>query len=733
MNRTASACQMNKWTSCMVCLCCACTLFSCTDFESQSAAKQKEAIESELSWNRFDAAENLLQKAQVQTRDSEKPYFEYNKAIISILSGHCDEAKVNLESLLDRYNESVTRRTSASKSSENNLFVARIRVALAMSILCPGKTYVSLDTADYENVLSHLYSAVSLGIDVRDIILYVTKEWYSECTEFIPESQKMASSYEHALPFEQDNVFNAVVCPEGVWVKFEARAHEKFDANIELTQLERKVWLDDSSRLPFSQVHFELYEAPVNGTDFGMPVSVFRQPLPKAPPAAEDYEKYNAEIRDVKLNKDGIYYAHLYTKNNGEAQLKIALKRAVDCEYIDDLTSYSADLKLNVIDMTSESQVEGLILCPARPDHFRFSLKPEQSAFFNIITRSNDVETLENFNIFIREGKNNFVDMRGVSTAMTTISKSKYMVFSVYPELMQVPQIKMHIPKVVLIHNGTMQEQTYEIKLSLEKNQSLLEYQVHLAKSSDCDSAPEVQEHKISLEDLELKEAVFMNPVWNCPGQTVNYIPELSPNTPLLRTLVDYHFFSNELIRPEDVSFNSYLMNKNDKDYLVELGQGGHSHWKPESLVKLFQLKKPVTSDIIFRSTVSDEKPGFSLLIVQMQQNEDNSEDSSDDSNKENSKEDNKQQRDDNQKQNVPNKSPDKPSESPATPKGPGTEAQGDDSTPDESAKGNHASKYDLRQQERDYIDALLDDIESGAYHVPLPGNVDPPASDKDW
>ena len=80
-------------------------------------------------------------------------------------------------------------------------------------------------------------------------------------------------------------------------------------------------------------------------------------------------------------------------------------------------------------------------------------------------------------------------------------------------------------------------------------------------------------------------------------------------------------------------------------------------------------------------------------------------------------------QKDNANKQNTPNKSPEKPSETPAAPKGPGTDTQGDESTPNENQPNGKASKLDLKEYEKDNIDALLDAIENGNFYVPLSGN----------
>ena len=178
--------------------------------------------------------------------------------------------------------------------------------------------------------------------------------------------------------------------------------------------------------------------------------------------------------------------------------------------------------------------------------------------------------------------------------------------------------------------------------------------------------------------------------------------------------------------------FESYMLTGDDsREYSVETGELREPHWMPESSVVSRVLQKPVTRSIHFKSENEMRFGVFEIMDAVLPEDEDSEDKNSEEKKEE--KEKKQEQGESKDKQDKPNKTPEKPSETAATPHGKGTDTEGDESTPDEHAKGNKASQYDSRQHEKDHIDALMDDMERGLYYVPLPGQLPEHRSGKDW
>ncbi|MBQ9394864.1 MAG: hypothetical protein IJU23_05035 [Proteobacteria bacterium] len=711
--------------------------------ESENIDSKINAMKQAVGSKDFQKAEQILDEAETGIFASDFHVLEYNRAVIRILSGKCSEASELLENVYKTYSEqhaieqSVLRGDASEnayseKEKQERAFLSRVHLAMALADLCPSQPSMPHDDASYREILVNLYTAHTLGLDVRSQIETVTRLWIPDCSTFIPEAQKAASSHENALELETIDAQDLVVCREGVWLRYHLRAHEVLTPSLELKPLTRTVWLDDSSRLPFAQFHADIHLASANGTVQNPPVLSYAQPIPTTIPDAEAYESIAIDLPDFVPKADGVYYVHLYTVDNGEANVYVTGTRRVDCRFIDDEATWTSNLRQKTVRLHANDHLERLTLCPTRPDKFSFTLEPGQEAFVSIHVLNAEDATphIPQLNFTVLDETERELNYFGKTTeeGMETDMETEAWFFQ-YRDSVPEEMLKAGSPFYVLVKNVTPQLHEYSLEIDNKREPKAAEYMIQMSASQPCSA--EDRTMPLKLKDIEKTKVVSLPPFWTCPGQTIYFAPETDID--ILRTKTNLVFMSNQTLSTSDVQLSSIMKVENDEhEYPVETGEKTDSYQTPEQFVLSSGLSKPMTRSTLIKESITDKTAGFSLLSVTLSDEDDQKKEDSSDS-KDDKKDDRKQQHDKTKKQDTPNKSPDKPSESPATPQGAGTDTSGEESQPDEKADGNKAAKYDPTQNDIDHIDALLDDIERGNFYVPLSGSEHDRITDKDW
>ncbi len=706
-------------------------VLGCGDGMFQAPDDSLRMLQADVSGEKYEHAAEVIENARFYAVKKDHPNLDYNAAIIDILSGNCGNGREKITKIIDaieiEQKQADTGRESGEISENKRVFLAQLHHAYAVSLLCPTNLKYSPSDRDLEASLRHLYLASSLGIDERQTIDHVLRQWIPTCGSFIPEWQKKAVNSEHALYMKSSHNTELTVCPEGVWLVFEARVHEQLFVNFELMPLERTVWPDESSLLPFSQFSIEILEAPKAGEGFGKPVQSYQQPIPETVPKDDDYQKIRVKLDAFDVKKTGIHYLHLYTKNYGEVRFDGDFSRSTDCRYIDDRVTYSAELELQKFNLGVHERITDLVLCPERPDVFTFKLDAGQSAMVSFRLKE-EVSDEHGFEIRLRTENGESIPEHALLQEKATQSERGYVRFKHRHDIEKSLGIVNHLLDHVIFQNTNETEMTYEVEL--QSHGETINYEISLAVSHPCSEKEKIRQINMNLENIATKGTVGVLPEWMCSGDIIEYHPVLSRETEVLNASVSSWVLGGEPLRQSDVYLEAYLKNEDDaQSYIVEKGRDREADWTPDEFISSHQLFKPITRNSIIQ--VRNERTGFSLINAELTDSDQDKDDSQKNQEDQKSSKENKKDKTDGN--DTQNNSPDKPSESPSTPNGPGTDGAGDESTPDENAEGTNASAYDSQSTEKDLIDALLDDIEMGQFYVPLSGQAAEEEQGKDW
>ena len=702
-------------------LCSACQMIFPDDPETRMAR-----LSEDVSAGDFDAAMAELEEAREYADGASQRHLDFNRSVLDILSGKCDRARLELDALI-KLNKALDNGKATENISEHAHFLAELHYAYGTALLCPVAMYEWAEEADFEQALSHFYIAESLGLDISGEIAKVISEWFPPCRSFISKEQLQATDADHALVAVAGQASDVVMCKEGVWFKFEAREHEILNAHLELMPLDRKVWLDESSSLPFVQFRADFHEAPTGEETFGPATVHYEYPLPVGEIPEEDWQQLSVDLPEYVVKTAGTHYVHYYTIHNGEARLYANFSRRVDCGKIDDTVTYSEDLKQIPVRLEAGMTYDELTLCAGRPDRFEIELESGQQGLFGMEVPAEDRDNVADAKLTIYDADGNVISEE--DGALCKNSECYRMIRHKTD-----PDIKdsYGTSSYVVLKNDTPEKRKYHLEIALGPNASSNEYSVVFEASVPCTGEAEAPEMTLELEELENKRYLTWQPRWLCPRQLRRYHPDIGKTAEVMRATVKVDYIGFGEVDERLMHFESYMLTGDDsREYSVETGELREPHWMPESSVVSRVLQKPVTRSIHFKSENEMRFGVFEIMDAVLPEDEDSEDKNSEEKKEE--KEKKQEQGESKDKQDKPNKTPEKPSETAATPHGKGTDTEGDESTPDEHAKGNKASQYDSRQHEKDHIDALMDDMERGLYYVPLPGQLPEHRSGKDW
>ena len=719
---------------------------SCQSPFFDSPEETLEKIQEDIDRQDYAAAREKLDLARIQAKQQSMDTIAYNAALISILSGDCKQAEELLTKILDNF-ETTDEREHANAypldaKAPGTLFHARVHQALGLALVCPTHPFASPSDEQFRKALQNDYTANTLGLDVRPEVTQIIQRWIPDCESFVPSWQKSADNPENALTIKDIRAPEFVVCPDGVWIRVDARKHEKVRASFYMTPLNRKVYIDDSQKLPFSRLHADILAAPSDEHAFDEPVQFFLQPLPTGLPTEADYAAASYDFPDYTFTKSGIYYYHLYTENNGEARVHFTYHRIADCEHIDDLISYTEDLSPKNVWLMNGKTLQDMTLCPERPDNFQFTLEAKQYALITINKHDESLfsDHAPHVEVFDSQKRNvptlsfeNIHSLRNQSVFIPFLRKQKT----------TGKAVDSRYPMIILVHNNAGGEETFQLRIRQNSEwESSLHYDISYASSIDCSQKQPARTIPIDLSFIMHSKYYILPPVWLCPNQNIYLQPILPDNQTLLRTTMISHIFSDIPLHDDDFHFSSLLrMEADNRDYPVENSRRDVSQWIPGEFSANYALYNPITADTSLKLATGSGFQGFANLVIQIEsqkqsdsddskpQEQDNAQkENSQDSPNENAKKD-KNKKDKDSAQGTP----DKPSHEKTDAMTSGNDGAGDRSTPSADANNRNAAQFDPRQLEKDYLDALLDDIERGYFYIPIPGNDAAQDGGKPW
>ena len=668
--------------------------------------RQRQRIEEALRHDDFETAGELLQDAFESAPKREQIILHINQAVIELRSGQCEAARRRMFELLHQ---------PQAKPHQS-----WIHYLIAKASLCEALPDNQPSETDYAMALEHFFLAESHGMDCRREINAVLARWFPSCESLQDDMSRSAGEAGTALDYDGVGHTMLTVCASAsVWIKFSARSNEIIYPSLLLRSLERRAWMDDSSRLPYSQVAMRLYGVTPSGLPSEVPLSKAVMLLPQFPPQDEDYRSGTLALPYFVVPEGQTqFFIEVSAANLGEARFHLSLQRRVDCRTLDDALTYDDDLAPLHVWLHPDASYRGLVLCPGRPDHFMFTVPALQSGGIVIRPDMSDAMAWEIWEETPRhEGMPEAFKEKEVRVFLPNRGEGS-------------PGEAEIAPTVIVVHNLEPVAKTYHLTLKSSRTDAAPSYHIDYVQSEPClpGAPPEgvmhFPMHVLGRQGGDNRsEIVAMG--WICKDASLRLEPDFSgsPAT-ITRADVIAHVLSHAELLSHDVMFESLLRADNalagmGGEFLAEVGRtSAHAWWEGRGAVSKI-VSRPMTAMSALRLGVRRHE-GFYLLMLRAQSSgEDRREDNQEESdNRDGEDEDDSRGKDDPAQEADQN--PQDPSESPAAPKGPGTDTQGQDSTPDESASNHGASKFDPDAFERDRVEEMLDAIERG--DNPLPG-----------
>ena len=720
-------------------MCLALCICGCEDSWFTPQQTLQSDIQQAIDQKQFRKAAGILHKAQKLAKSDSRDAIEYNTAILEIQTGNCESALHRLETLLSSHTQNqptpeISSALDFTQPVQDNQFVAHLHQALSITMRCPASPQKPSIQQSIES-LEHMYQAYYNGMDTRDQISRMLYDLEPACDFFIPEDQgdshhSAETAIDIAVPSEEPNS-SYVLCPSGLWFKTHLRAHESFSGHVEMNRLERTLTLDDSASLPYAQFHIDIYEPTEDAASLPSPVTSFVQPLPDSIPVPDNYQTLRLNLPGFTAEKTGAYYIHIYPSHLGEARLQFHIKNTANCDKIDDNATYTNDLRPIIHPLNASPEPQHFLLCPSRPDTFVIETAASSYSLVGFVS-SQPEAPVENVHLQIKDDRGQQLQRIDSDEGKLPGDQSAYMI--IRPHRSNSPGTDdAPAPVYLLLHNAGTTPVKYRLTIGDDTLSDPIPYDLFRADSDPCLPKDPLPTIPVNLDEIQTQKRIQLAPAWICPDDELNYRPVFSSKTPTLRVHTNAHFLSPDMLHKEDAVLQAFMqLPGDDRTYLVENGAPADSPWGNLANLISAVLQKPFTADSRIRISTSKAASGFAIVGFSMpddkQQDDKNDESNPDDKQDKQNKKEDKSKGKDNE-----NQSPDKPSETKATPKGPGSDGQGDEFTPDPNSTGNKASKYDPAAYERAHIDALLDAIEQGDYYVPLSGEGDSQTTDKDW
>lgn len=296
------------------------TLHACQAELPFEDADTRLKIEQLMMQKKFAEAREELEHAEKTTALPYKTRMDVNSAMIDISEGAFDAASKRLSDLL---NAPPTPTDSyAQTPSEDLKWIHYLKGIADMALY---KRHNIRDDEKLWAALKHLYLADDLGLPCRAQIGKMLEDNLMRCSDFQPEEDRLATSPAGALPLQDKR--KTTVCPHhSVWLKFETLPHTVITPTVIFNALERSLWPDESSRLPFSNARIRIYPSDELNRPLDTPILDYELPLAQTPPASEDYRQIRPELETwTAQSGESPYYIELSTKRNGEAVVELSI------------------------------------------------------------------------------------------------------------------------------------------------------------------------------------------------------------------------------------------------------------------------------------------------------------------------------------------------------------------------------------------------------------------------
>lgn len=735
---------------------------SCHESVFPSDEAQFERFERAIDKKNFSTAMRLLDDAALNAKSqSDEQIVEYNKAIIEILSGKCDDAVTRMKSIIENAAEqrstTFPRFPTPDDKISHDIHLGA-HYLIATGLLCPTRPFPAPSKEKIEEAIQHLIHLIQYGEDHRNLLNFAYAMLFRPCQTFISADEPKNNAYESALSLAGTHgiVKEFTLCPHmNRWFSFQARQHEFLSLFLKLRAIERTFRIDDSSRLPYAHIQVVLYKAPAPGEKLGDPLATYEMPAPPEPPSpdAPIFLRHQIEIPPIEASETGTYLVQFRTKDNGEARITPVFTKKVNCAYSDDDSTYTQDFVQIPVKLKQGGSLTMQVICPSRPDLYQISLAPRQSVIVSL--RSTDPKLVEDaIAIAVKDGfgrsyaANQPADRdasesnREDSSTNPHDSEGKIRRFAVFKGIFRRSlSFEEHFYTLhILIENDLDTTNTIYLTLSSKDKFHGIRHSITMNASLPCGKshAPRIVERTLPLDKLNRDEVYFAPPEWLCPNDIVRYTPTLPAGDALFNSTLTTSLIGRNEIPKNDFNFTAYLtLPPENKPFISETSTLQlSSDWHGPHDLFDYILQKPMMPHTIIELETQAHAKGFAFMTITPTSSGKDRENE----NQKQDKNDEKQQNDPNKRDknpskddNAPTPNPEKPSQTPQTPQGQGDDTEGNESTPTPDADPGNAHQFDPNQSERDYVDALLDSIEQGQLEMPIQGQTHEKLPKKDW
>lgn len=729
----------------------ACCAAACGNPAFQSEETQFENFESAVRRNDYDAAMRVLDDAQPHAKtEDDVQIIEYNKAVTEIFAGKCGDAVKRMKAMLeDEKSRHVTEYSQTPllyDKMPHDIHMGAHHI-IAVGLLCPMRPFPAPSQADFEEAVYHLTHIVQNGGDMRNLLSLAYMKRFEPCKSFVSPNEPKNYSYETAFSIIGLHGVTGefTLCPgSGRWFRFYVRQHEIISLFLKLRALSRTFWIDDSSRLPYARIHVDVYKVPDAGAPLGKPIDSYAAPIPDELPSPNDFIflRQQLDTPSMEVPETGEYLVHFYTEDNGEARITPVFNHWFNCEYIDDLKSYTKDFVQIPMTLTPDQTLFEQHLCPTRPDLYKVELEPKQTAIVSL--RSTDPTLLDDpLSIRITDSRGRAfkaISAENGSSLPDDAHHSPH--FEIFKGKFQKSRIfdEYYYTVHLLVENDLAVDDTLSVSIESKGNSRGLKHDIAMRKSVVCDKGhkPQTIELPMPLDTLNHDDMLFLTPQWLCPGDVARYKPTLPADESSYKATVYANVISENPTGDGDFEFSAHVILPPDSQaFISETSvQTPSAYWQAPHDMLDFNLLKPLLPNTRISLQMRGQNQGFVLTAVapQTPKNKQDDQENSQENQEDRQQDPNKRDKNPSKDENTPTPDPEKPSDTPATPQGQGTETEGNESTPkpEDYSEGN-AHRFDPNQVERDYVDALLDAIEQGQLEMPIQGQTHEKLPQKDW
>ncbi|MFA5625544.1 MAG: VWA domain-containing protein [Bradymonadales bacterium] len=659
------------------------SLFSCQSPSlSLGDADEFTDLEQLIAAKDYTAARALLEDRAAQAANDEiAAILSINLAMLDIAQSRCVAALELLSSAL-------------SVEALNEAVQASAYYNMARALKCMARSDEERAAFFYSEAIKHLQKARDLGMAVNNEINQIFILQYPPCDDFQNEEDLVGNHIENAVELQITGKKTGTLCARSpIYYKISSLSAEELRVKLSLTPLERKIWLDQSSQLAYSEIALSLLD---NDQTLATAELVEHDEQNGSMTLALKYD-----LSDYGSQRP--LYLLLSAENYGEAKYSLELETTLKCSELDDAREPNDNFEEATPLFASQ---ERLYICPQNPDYFSFTLAAGHSAWLRVATKNKELGL--RFSMYDAQQK-----------LMAVREPSNYAQF-------------------LSVTNNSPEARTYYLALSAAKKKDAGEYLLQFVSVPPCSQQrPDLlaqnknarNPHILSVVD-EQAEFSLPLPMYICPKEQDFYA--VDPNALPKANFVEI------LSAPAPNSLPKLLVLRPDTPAdareasfkVLRQGIAAKLNKLPPQLQSLRAVVDKTNPQTLYR--FSAQSPMFYLPSIIEAEKEDENDEEKDDQ-QENKKEDGESEQN---KDESPAQKPEEPSDEQDSPKGPGTDTKGSDSTPDpHSQSEQNAAQLSNEALEKDRVNDLLDDIEEGDKNLPYLkfSRERSSSSDKNW